>query len=998
LDQKEREITDLAAGIIASALDAIVVIDDVERIILFNPAAERMFDCPASDALGSSVRRLIPQRYRDSHTQHIRRFAGSGEINLVRGVEPGPLWGLRTSGEEFPMEASISKVESGGERFFTAVFRDITERYRAEGAIRESEQRFRLVADTAPVLIWMSGTDKLCTYFNKPWLSFTGRSMEEEFGDGWTAGVHPADVQRCVETYNQSFDQRVKFEIEYRLRRHDGEYRWVLDVGAPRFNHDRSFAGYIGIAVDVTERRRGAEALSRYAAIIESSDEAIMGTDMSGTVTDWNKAAERLFGYSADEAIGRAISFLGGEDHSAEVQNNLRKILNGELVQSYETVRHRKDGTSVDIWLALSPILDSSSRIVGASGICRDISEMKRGREARYRHSAIVESSEDAIISKDLDGVIQSWNPAAERIFGYTAAEAIGQSIRILIPQELQDDETRILNELRAGGSIKQYETIRLTKARKRIDVSLTISPIQDSTGKVMGISKIARDITAQKLADRQLQLSEDRFRQFFETLPEYAYMVSTQATILDVNPAVCAVLGYTKDELVGKPISIIYAPECHQKARKIFKKWREDGIVRNEEMVIITKQGERRAVLLNIGTIKDATGEIVSSASIHIDITDRKASENRLREYEKAVEGLEEMLVVIDRQYRYLIANRKFLTLRNLTREQVEGHFAREIMQEGTFESFAKEKLDECFQGNVIKFEMKRTFPEIGERDISVSYLPIEGATGIDRVACIVHDITERKQAEKALSGMARKLVEAQEQERARIARELHDDITQRLAMLAIELGQIQASGSDQSPVFLSRMHNLRQQTTQISADVQALSHDLHSSNFEYLGVAAGIRSWCDEFSERKGMEIEFESCGLLTSLPSEISLCLFRVLQEAANNAAKHAKAKRLEVQLCEESGAVHLFIRDFGAGFEMEAARRGRGLGLTSMQERVRLVGGVIVIDSKPLSGTTIHVRVPLGMEHEKHDSLGLSLDTSLPGERLQEQVRVPCRRPT
>lgn len=140
--------------------------------------------------------------------------------------------------------------------------RDITQRKQAENAVRESEERFRLVANTAPVLIWMAGTDKLCTYFNQSWLEFTGRPLEAELGNGWAEGVHPDDLNACLDTYEQAFDRRESFRIQYRLRQHDGEYRWVLDIGVPRFNSDGSFAGYIGSCIDITDRKRAEEALA----------------------------------------------------------------------------------------------------------------------------------------------------------------------------------------------------------------------------------------------------------------------------------------------------------------------------------------------------------------------------------------------------------------------------------------------------------------------------------------------------------------------------------------------------------------------------------------------------------------------------------------------------------------------------------------------------------------------------------------------------------------
>jgi PAS domain S-box-containing protein len=241
------------------------------------------------------------------------------------------------------------------------------------------------------------------------------------------------------------------------------------------------------------------------------------------------------------------------------------------------------------------------------------------------------------------------------------------------------------------------------------------------------------------------------------------------------------------------------------------------------------------------------------------------------------------------------------------------------------------------------------------------------------ERMLGMAVDITERKRVEETLSDISRKLLQAQEQERSRIARELHDDLNQRLAMLAVELETVQAIRPDLPSEIRIRLQELRKQTMEMSTDVQALSHDLHTSKLEYLGVIAAMKSWCREFSERQSIEINFKD-NVSSVVPPEIGLVLFRVLQETVHNAAKHSGVKQVSAQIVERSDGIHLVISDSGRGFDVEAAKKGIGLGLTSMQERVRLVNGTIAIQSRPIRGTSVHVHVPLESGREAQQAAG------------------------
>ncbi len=252
-------------------------------------------------------------------------------------------------------------------------------------------------------------------------------------------------------------------------------------------------------------RRRSREerlAAARLAAIVESSHDAIVSKTLDGTVLSWNAAAERMFGYSAGEMEGASIFKLIPPELHEQERDILARIGRGERVGHLETTRVRKDGTLFPIDLSVSPMRDTDGTIVGASALKRDVTERKRAAEASARLAAIVESSADAIISKALDGTILSWNAAAERMYGYSAAEMVGGSIYGVVPEELADEERGILERVSRGETVSHYETVRRRRDGSTVEISLSISPIRDASGNVVAASSIQRDVTEQKEAE----------------------------------------------------------------------------------------------------------------------------------------------------------------------------------------------------------------------------------------------------------------------------------------------------------------------------------------------------------------------------------------------------------------------------------------------------------------------------------------------------------------
>ena len=283
------------------------------------------------------------------------------------------------------------------------------------------------------------------------------------------------------------------------------------------------------VARDISERKSNEVALARLAAIVSSSDDAIISKTLDGTITSWNAGAERIFGYSADEMIGKHITMLIPLELQGEEQEIIARLSRGERIEHFETTRVGKDGRRINLSLTISPMRDFSGKIIGASKVARDITERRRQEVDLARLAAIVSSSDDAIIAKTLQGFVTSWNAGAERIFGYTADEMLGRHITTLIPPELHEEEERIIAQLASGERIEHYETVRIAKDGRRVDISLTVSPVRDSTGQVVGASKVARDVTDRKRAEETQRLLLDELNHRIKNTLATVQAIATQ-------------------------------------------------------------------------------------------------------------------------------------------------------------------------------------------------------------------------------------------------------------------------------------------------------------------------------------------------------------------------------------------------------------------------------------------------------------------------------------
>jgi PAS domain S-box-containing protein len=593
--------------------------------------------------------------------------------------------------------------------------------------------------------------------------------------------------------------------------------------------------------------------------------------------------------------------------------------------------------------------------------------------QAKQLFQYLFEQASLGIAVEDFEGNLLLANPALCSMLGYREDELCGMNCSQFSNPEDSQDDWALFQQLRAG-IIDKYslEKRYVTKHGGQLWGQLNVSLLRNGDGESPLVFAFVEDITERKRSEEALRESEERFRLAAQAAKMYAYEWDVPTDKVVRSEEYVNVLSYQEKELTRQQILATIHPDD----RALFIDSVDQLTPQNSTSQISYRvlQPDGSVVWLekSARAFFDEQGKLLRMIGMVANITERKRAEQAQRESEDKLrlllDSTAEAIYGIDLENRCTFCNLACLRALGYERiDEVVGKNMHDLMHH-TRADGSLFPVEECRVHRVIRTgKGDHAEEEVLWRTNGTgfpaeywSHPQLRGEEVVGAVVAFV-DITERKLAEAALASVSRRLIEAQEQERSRIARELHDDIGQRLAILAIKLTQLQQIPPNSSELA-SRIGELQKQTSEIAADIQSLSHELHSSRLQYLGIATAMRAFCREFGEQQKVEIDCKIHDLPVLLSPDISLCFFRLVQEALHNSTKHSGVRYFEVELWGTPDEIHLTVSDSGAGFDIDAAKASRGLGLISMEERLKLLNGTLSIESQLQRGTTIHARVP------------------------------------
>ena len=879
---------------------------------------------PAVQLLGASRTRLIGEPFALRVTKkdgllflnHLLRCRSSDsrvetELHLKK-----------RNGEIIPAHLASSPMTSSmrdGALLYQTAILDLTERKRAEEAIRRSEERYRTLFNLGPMAVYTIDTSGVIQEYNRQAAELWGREpalgdTDQRFCGSFKmfrpdGSFMPHD--QCPMAEVASGKISVVHNAEVLIERSDGSHVTVLVNIRPLKNDRGEVTGAINCFYDITDRKRAEIAAMRLAAVVRSSHDAIVAKDLSGTITDWNQSAKRIFGYKAKEIIGKSILTLIPKDRQDEETEILGKIRRGQSIDHYETVRRCKDGRLIDVSLTISPVKDPNGEIVGVSKIARDITKQKQTERRLTEQTRLLDLSNEAILVRDGEDRISYWNDGARELYGYSRKEALGKVthklLRTVHSQSLTDIRKKLERENRWSG-----ELTHTCKDGRKVIVISRWSLDRDAKGKPAWILETNTEITDRKRAEHRTAVNLG-----------VARILSESPALTDAAPrilqAVCQTLGW---EVGG-----FWMPEPNGRVLRCLKIW-ESRVSKFPKFKAVSRK-------LKLAPGVGLPGRIWRNLKPAW-VSDITKDTNFPRASVAAREGLHGTFAFPISFGKHFIGVMEFFSLE--IREPDDDLL----------------KIFSSIGSQMGQFVQRKRAEAALQKSKELLEQLVRQRTKALRVANaeLKNEIARRQ-------GLEGEILSVSDREQQRLGQELHDGLCQHLTAVAFMSSSIAMRLKNHRVIEVGDIEKIAQLVNDAATDTRNLSRALHRLDVDAAGLVNALQDLVDREIWRTPCRLEVKPSFRIED--DAAAAHLYRIAREAVINANKHAQAREIIVKLQRSRREMVLHVIDDGVGLSDERKLK-QGLGLHIMNYRAQLAGGRLEIDSQKNRGTRVSCYLP------------------------------------
>lgn len=849
---------------------------------------------------------------------------------------------------------------------------EVQNRQRAEEELRRSEEFSRQVILNSPLAMLVSrGPKEIVELVNEKFINLFGYTLQDMPDvSSWWPLAYPDPVYR--ESVRSQWQRQMaetsqtdtkQSSMEARVRCKDGTFRDIeFHLSLANDLHVVSF-------VDLTERKKALEDLReserRYRDLVENSEDMLGTHDLEGRILSINQSPCKRLGYTVEEMLHKNMQDLLAPRYRHLYPEFVRQVreegqASGLMIVVTRTGEER-------VWEYSSTLRKDATRSPVILGMAHDVTERFRAeqalRQSEVKFSTAFRASPHAMtISSLRDGRFLDVNASFERQSGYSREEVLGKTVLEIGLWADNSDFTAIMAD-----SLKRRKVtgrqVRLRTKSGRIVYALYSVEVIDIGGEPCALAA-GEDITERLEMERALRESEAKFRLVADTVTSAIWLLQDNHFVY-FNKEFEKITGYSRDEILAmNPWDLVH-PDFRERNRlRLETRLRGEVAPARYQFALLAKNGEKRWVDFS-AALTEFNGKPTLLGSA-FDITAAKRAEQELKEHAMYMDALISNtplgIVIKDENQLVRFCNPAFEKMFLYKESEIQGKNLDDLIalsdrQDAVLLSRAAR------EDGVVHATTRRKRKDGTLIDVELYAVRVVSGESFVGAFAIYQDITERKKSEEKLAALRNRLSRAQEEERARIARDLHDDAGQRLALLSIDLEQLKQSSMKLKSSLTQQLEALVKAASEITSDVHNVSRRLHPSQVELLGLPTALSNFCREFAARNSMEIEFDGAGMRRKPPQDAALCLFRVAQEAIRNVQKHSGCNRARVLLDEVSGSLRLRIFDQGEGFNPESTDLSHGLGLLSMQERLHSLGGELFIHSRPGGGTCIEACIPL-----------------------------------